>query len=485
MEWLIIILYGSVLFIICLFSLGQFNLACLYLRSKKDRKHTEEELTKFPFVTVQLPVFNERYVIERLIDAVAKFDYPPDKMEIQVLDDSTDETVGIIDRKARYCREEGINIQIIRRPERTGFKAGALQYGMESANGEFIAIFDADFIPNPDFLLKTLPGFSSPEIGMVQTKWSHLNTNYNLLTRIQAFFLNAHFTVEQGGRFKAGSFINFNGTAGVWRKTCIIDAGGWKHDTLTEDLDLSYRAQLKNWKFVYCEEIESPAELPVIITAVKSQQYRWNKGAAETASRTLGKVLASPIPFMHKIRATLLLLNSSVFLLLLIAAILSIPMLYVKEYNPELGPAFDLGSIFLVGFIATCFFYWTSAKMTRPKHTLRYFITDFTMFLTFSMGMALHNSIAVIEGYLGIKTPFVRTPKFNIRTKKDTWKANKYLKKTLTPVTLAEGFLALYFLYGILSGLKLKDYGLMPFHLMLAVGFACVFLLSVKRVGNA
>ncbi len=485
MEWLVITVYGLTLLIICLFSLGQFNLAWHYLRSKRVREDELVELSSYPIVTIQLPVFNERYVVERLIDTVTKIKYPKYLLEIQVLDDSTDETVDIVADRVAFYQKNGFDIKHIRRPERIGFKAGALQYGMEQAKGEFLAIFDADFVPKPDFLQKTLPRLGNEKVGMVQTKWSHLNTDYGALTKIQAFWLNAHFTVEQKGREFAGSFINFNGTAGVWRKTCIVDAGGWQHDTLTEDLDLSYRAQLKGWKFVYREEVESPAELPVVIPAVKSQQYRWNKGAAETARKTLRKVLASEIPLIHKLRAVFHLLNSSVFLLLLIAAVLSIPMLYIKEYNPNLGLIFDLGSIFLIGFLAMGFFYWVAAKATNPEYTFKYFMQNFPMFLAFSMGMALHNSIAVVEGYLGIKTPFVRTPKFNILSKKDSWQGNIYLKKVLTPVTFMEGVLAIYFVYGIFSGFKLEDYGLMLFHLMLAIGFSYVFLLSVKPIRHA
>ncbi|MEQ9403004.1 MAG: glycosyltransferase family 2 protein [Cyclobacteriaceae bacterium] len=485
MEWLIISLYGITLLIICLFSLGQFNLAWHYLKSRKVVEDELVPLINHPLVTIQLPVFNERYVVERLIDSVAAINYPTDRLEIQVLDDSTDETVDIIAAKVALHKENGIDIRHIRRPERVGFKAGALQYGMEQSKGEFIAIFDADFVPEPDFLLKTLPRLKNPKVGMVQTKWAHLNTDYGALTKIQAFWLNAHFTVEQKGREHAGSFINFNGTGGVWRKSCIEDAGGWQHDTLTEDLDLSYRAQLKGWKFVYREEVESPAELPIVIPAVKSQQYRWNKGAAETARKTLGKVLTSNISINHKVHAVFHLLNSSVFLLLLIAAVLSIPMLYIKEYNPHLGLIFDFGSIFLIGFLAMGFFYWVSAKATHPEYTFRYFILNFPIFLAFSMGMALHNSIAVLEGYLGIKTPFVRTPKFNVKSKTDSLKGNIYLKKVLSPVTFLEGLLAIYFVYGIVSGFQLEDYGLMLFHLMLAIGFTYVFLLSVKPVKHA
>ena len=480
MEWLVIVLYGITLLIICLFSLGQFNLTWHYLKAKKRIEEAPDELSEYPMVTIQLPVYNERYVVERLIDAVTKIQYPKNKFEIQILDDSTDETVQIIEKKVNAYASNGWNIQQLRRPERIGYKAGALAYGMERAKGEFIAIFDADFVPNPEFLIRTLPKFRNEKVGMVQTKWSHLNTDYGSLTKIQAFWLDAHFTVEQKGREHAGSFINFNGTAGVWRKKCIQDAGGWEYDTITEDLDISYRAQLKGWKFVYREEIESPAELPVLIPAVKSQQYRWNKGAAETARKTLGKVLTSNIGWNHKIRAVFHLLNSSVFLLLLIAAVLSIPMLYIKEYNPDLALVFDLGSIFIIGFLAMGFFYWVAAKATHPEYTFRYFIKNFPMFLAFSMGMALHNSIAVVEGYLGIKTPFVRTPKFNVQSRGDSWKGNQYLSKVLTPVTFMEGVLSIYFIYGIFSGFKLEDYGLMLFHGMLAIGFAYVFILSVK-----
>ncbi len=485
MEWIVIGLYAITLGTICLFSLAQFNLSWHYLKSKKKLETEDADLKDYPLVTVQLPVFNERYVVERLIDSVCKLDYPLDKLEIQVLDDSNDETVEIISKKVKHYAKKGINIQQIRRPDRIGFKAGALQFGMEIASGEYLAIFDADFVPHPDFLVRTLPKFNQEKIGMVQTKWSHLNKDYGLLTKIQAFWLDAHFTVEQKGREQAGSFINFNGTAGVWRKECIKDAGGWQHDTLTEDLDLSYRAQLNGWKFVYREEIESPAELPVVIPAIKSQQYRWNKGAAETARKTLGKVLKSSIGWKHKVRAVFHLLNSSVFLLLLIAAVLSIPMLYIKEVNPDLGLIFDLGSIFIIGFLAMGFFYWVAAKATHPEYTFKYFITNFPAFLAFSMGMALHNSIAVVEGYVGVKTPFVRTPKFNVKDKKDSWKGNLYLKKALSPVTLFEGILALYFAYGIFSAFRLEDYGLILFHFMMAIGFAYVFMLSVIPMKNA
>ena len=482
MEWMIIAGYGTALLIICIFSLGQFNLAWHYMKVKKEEADTIEPLDEYPKVVVQLPVYNELYVVERLIDCVAELNYPLDKLEIQVLDDSNDETVQVIANKVAEIKGRGININHVQRPDRVGYKAGALQYGMLQTDADYIAIFDADFLPEKDFLLKTMPHFRNEKIGMVQTRWGHLNQNYSILTQMQAFGLNAHFTVEQTGRQAAGSFINFNGTAGVWRKTCIEDAGGWEHDTLTEDLDLSYRAQLKGWKFHFLEDVVSPAELPVLIPAIKSQQYRWTKGAAETARKTIPSVLRSSLNFNHKVRAMMHLLNSSVFLFLLIAAVLSIPMLYIKEFNPELAIIFDLGSIFMIGFFAMGLFYWASTKAVHPEYTLKFFATQFPLFLTFSMGLALHNSIAVLEGFFGVKSAFIRTPKFNIQGKGDSWKGNIYLEKVFTPVTLLEGILALYFVFGIISGFRLEDYGLMFFHIMMAAGFGFIFIQQLKPV---
>ena len=264
-EAFVATLYIASLLFICLFSLGQLNLTWFYLRSKKNPepdRQPEVETEKLPVITVQLPVYNELYVVERLIESVSKFDYPRNKLEIQVLDDSTDQTRSLAKTKVDEVRSRGIDIQHITRPDRTGFKAGALQFGLQQAKGDYIAIFDADFEPAPDFLLKTIKQFD-PSTGVVQTRWGHLNRDYSLLTRLQAFGLDAHFSIEQVGRNSAGSFINFNGTAGIWKKECILDAGGWSYDTLTEDLDLSYRAQMKGWKFKFLENVAAPAELPV------------------------------------------------------------------------------------------------------------------------------------------------------------------------------------------------------------------------------
>ena len=483
MELAVVVLYSLALLMIFLFSLGQLNLSWHYKRAKrKDDATGKSQVTTndWPVVTVQLPVYNELYVINRLIDVVTALDYPREKLEIQILDDSTDETVAAIAAKVASIKQQGISIHHIQRPDREGFKAGALKYGLQIAKGSLIAIFDADFMPKSDFLRATVPHFADKEVGVVQTRWAHLNKNYSLLTRLQAFGLDAHFSVEQTGRSAAGSFINFNGTAGVWRKECIEDAGGWSSETLTEDLDLSYRAQLKGWKFKYLEGVESPAELPILMSAVKSQQYRWNKGAAETAKKNLGQVLRSPIRLENKIHATFHLFNSSIFVCLLLAALLSIPMLYIKFLNPDFNVIFNLGSLFLVGFFSIGYFYWVAAKSMEPKGTLKYFVRTFPLFLTVSMGLSLHNAFAVLEGLFGHNTPFVRTPKFNVTDHKKGWKGNIYIKNRINMMTIMEGALSIYFIFGIASGIHLQDFGLILFHLMLAAGFGSVFYYSVK-----
>jgi cellulose synthase/poly-beta-1,6-N-acetylglucosamine synthase-like glycosyltransferase len=485
MQLTITILYSLCLLYIFLFSMGQLHLTWIYLKAKKNTVEKKEELTSFPFVTVQLPIYNEKYVVERLLEAVAQFDYPKEKLEIQILDDSTDETTEIILRKIESLRPLNLNIKLIHRENRVGYKAGALEHGFQIATGEFIAIFDADFIPSSDFLKKTLPYFSNEKIGVVQTRWGHLNKEYSLLTQLQAFGLDAHFSIEQTARETAGSFINFNGTCGVWRKKTIADAGGWSHDTLTEDLDLSYRAQLKGWKFHYLETIETKGELPVIMPAIKSQQYRWNKGAAETARKNFGSVLRSSLPWKNKIHAFFHLFNSSVFICLLTAALLSVPMLYIKHTHPEIAWLFNLGIVFLGGFLSITLFYWVATKRFNPLNSKAIFWSLYPRFLIVSMGLSLHNGLAVAEGLIGRKTPFVRTPKFNVTTKGDSWKYNVYIKTKINWLTLLEGILCLYFIFGIAAGIFLRDGGLIFFHSMLALGFGGVFYYSVKPAWNA
>lgn len=480
-AWIVAILFALSLLYLFLFSIGQLHLTYIYLK-RKPVPQPEVEFT--PLVTIQLPVYNEKYVIERLIDAVVNIDYPREKLEIQILDDSTDETSGIIYQKLEWLERFGIRMKHIRRKQRDGFKAGALQEALPWTKGEFIAIFDADFIPEPDFLKKTLPHFTDPKIGAVQTRWSHINRDYSLVTRLQAFGLDAHFSIEQSARHEAGSFINFNGTSGIWRKRCIIDAGGWSADTLTEDLDLSYRAQLKGWKLRYLEDVDTPGELPVVMPAIKQQQYRWNKGGAETARKLAPTVLRSELPALRKVHAILHLFNNSVFVAILLAALLSLPMLSLKSRHPGIEIIFNIGGIFFLGFLSVGFFYWTATRRFHadaPKQ----FIILFPAFLITTMGLSLHNGVAVIEGWLGIKTPFVRTPKFNIVDKRDKWIDNNYLNTNPGFGTLLEGVLCGCFTWAVFEDLQMNDPTLLVFHAMLALGFGSVFLLSIKPWANA
>lgn len=474
----VLVVYTVAMLFIFFYSLIQAHLVMLYLRMRKRKRSKQYEnlQNELPFVTVQLPIYNELYVVERLIDCISEFDYPKEKFEIQVLDDSTDETVEIAQRKIELIKQKGINIRHIKRENRIGFKAGALAYGLNLAKGDFIAIFDADFLPNKDFLLKTISHFKNEKVGVVQTKWEHLNENFNLLTKLQAFGLDAHFTVEQGGRNAGNHFINFNGTAGIWRKDCIVDAEGWQSDTLTEDLDLSYRAQLKGWEFIYLENVGSPAELPMAMNALKTQQFRWTKGAAECAKKNLPAFLRSKnISFTTKIHGLFHLLNSGIFISIVIISLFSIPLLFIKSHLPQYSDIYKYGGIFIISLILLSVFYYVSLlrKENGAFVSLGKFLLKFPFFLSVSMGLSLHNAIAVIEGYIGKKTPFIRTPKFNSDSTMN-WKQNKYLVSAVNPLTILEGLLAIYFLSGIFFAFHYHDYGLLPLHLMLSFGFGSV-----------
>ena len=490
LETLVIVLYTISLLLIFMYSLAQLNLLFNYLSSKKVKddspKFDLSNPDEIPYITIQLPVYNEMYVMERLLDNIAKIDYPKDKLEIQVLDDSTDETVETTLKHVQKLQATGLDIKHITRTDRKGFKAGALKEGLEIAKGSIIAIFDSDFLPQKDWLKHTIPYFKDEAIGVVQTRWGHINRNYSILTRIQAFALDAHFTLEQVGRNSKGHFINFNGTAGLWRKTCIIDAGNWEGDTLTEDLDLSYRAQLKNWKFKYLEDVETPAELPIVISAARSQQFRWNKGGAENFRKMMGRVIKSKnITAKTKVHGLLHLLNSTMFLNVLIVGVLSIPMLYIKNEYAHLRPYFYVMSFFVMSTIIFFICYWFMYKNIYGsgfKNFIKY-IGMFFVFFSIAMGFSLHNSIAVLEGHWGKKSEFVRTPKFNISKYKDNYKNNKYMKRTISIHVIFEGLLMLYFGFGMYSafivGNQGGDFGLFPFHFMLFIGFSYVFIKSV------
>ena len=483
--YLIVGIYFAALSYITLYCLLQLHLLFHYKKNKNQNSAEELDSTEeLPFVTVQLPIYNEQYVLNRLVDNICNLDYPKDRFEIHILDDSNDDTLDLAKAKVEEYRAKGYNIRHITREDRKGYKAGALKDGMKFVKGEFIAIFDADFLPKPDFLMNTIPHFKDKNVGIVQTRWGHINQNYSLLTELQAFQLNVHFTVEQLGRQKANYLLQFNGTAGVWRRQTIDEAGGWEADTLTEDLDLSYRAQLKGWKIVYLEDILSPAELPSEMHGLKSQQFRWMKGGAETAVKILPSIWKSHLGFQQKLHATGHLMGSSVFIFVFLLGVFSVPLLYYK--SPMSLPA-NIQSLFLISLVSIIGVYYVANVQTAWKGSpgikrFLKFLIMFPLFLSLSMGLSFHNTLAVLQGYLGKKSAFVRTPKFNITNLKDRLINKSYLSKKLGMSTLGEGLLALYFCFAVYLGYSNGDYSLMLFHVLLTLGYSTIFYFSVKHL---
>ncbi len=479
-------LYGVSLLVIFFYAVIQFSLAVSYLRFKKNNIISVKEINEnFPLVTIQLPIYNEKYVVERLLRKTSEIDWPKDKLEIQVLDDSTDETKEILEKLVAEFQTNGIPVILVRRTSREGYKAGALKFGLPLCKGEFIAIFDADFLPDSQFLKKTIPVFEDEKVGVVQTRWEHLNRNFSLLTKLQAFALDAHFSVEQVGRNSNGYFINFNGTAGVWRRKTIDDAGGWEADTLTEDLDLSYRAQMKKWKFVYREDIGSPAELPVAMSALKSQQFRWTKGGAETFKKMFRRLITTPgLRLTQRMNGLAHLFNSSVFVFVLLLAISSVALVYLVTVDLLVSKWLNYATVFFISTIFLIFYYAVSFREKASYKILSgpLFLFRFLQFLIVMMGLSYHNSIAVLQGYLGKKTAFVRTPKFNAQTAADSkWKKNSYLNSRIKFSTVMELALFLLFSFGIVIGIRSEVYGMIPFHSMAALGFLSVFIYSIAE----
>jgi cellulose synthase/poly-beta-1,6-N-acetylglucosamine synthase-like glycosyltransferase len=479
MEQVVLLAYIVSLSILFLFGSHGFIMVYYHLKYRHRRHREVGAMQQYPTVTVQLPVYNEVYVVGRLIDAACAIRYPREKLEIQVLDDSTDETVDVVDAAVRKYRALGFDIKHVRRPNRQGFKAGALKFGLESARGEFVAIFDADFVPRPEFLMKTIPHFQRDEkVGMVQTRWEHLNADYSMLTRAQAMALDGHFVIEQTVRNKVGYFINFNGTAGVWRRSTILDAGNWQSDTLTEDLDLSYRAQLNGWKFVYLNDFTSPAELPSEINALKSQQFRWTKGAIETARKMLPAVWRSELPLRVKVHATVHLTNNLVFPFIILAGVLNVPLVFIKQTGEYEG-YFTFMSVFVLAFIASFLFYLFSQKDVYADWRKRLLL--FPLFMAGSMGFAVNNSKAVLEGLLRKKSEFVRTPKYSIKNRTDSWRDKSYAPPRLHWTVLLEMALAVYCLFGVASSIYFLEIAAVPFQLLFFLGFAFVSMMSLKH----
>ena len=483
-----IIIYSVCSVLIFFFSLIQLDLFLNYKKYKTKAKN--KLLTKFkksPFVTVQLPIYNEQNVIKRLLDAVVNLDYPSDKIEIQVLDDSDDNsTIYVKNLISKLKVKTNLRINHIIRKNRDGFKAGALKYGLKLAKGDYIAIFDADFVPRSDWLKKTICGFNDPKIGAVQTKWNHINKNFSLLTKIQAFALDIHFTLEQVGRNFNSHFLNFNGTAGIWRKEAILKSGNWNSDTITEDLDLSYRAQFRGWRIKYIESINAPAEIPFLISAIKSQQFRWNKGGAENFKKHFLSILKSNnLKFVTKLHCVFHLFSSSLFLSVFLLSFLSVPLSYVSNVTNKFNWFFNFSSLFVLSTIIFFYVYWELYKLINKKKNNSFFeyIKIFISFYSISGAFAFQNSVAVLQGFTGKKSEFVRTPKFNLTAGERNMKEKKYTNEYKSYYLIIEGFLALYFLVSIITTILFanRNFGFLPFHLFLFFGYTYIFVYSFRK----
>ena len=468
-DYVWLISYAIVVLGLSAFGIHRYAMVYLFLKNSRNKPVPAGRFDDLPLVTIQLPVFNEQHVVARLVDAVARLDYPKDKLQIQMLDDSTDETVDISRAKIAELAEAGFDTEFIHRTDRTGYKAGALENGLRTAKGNYIFILDADFIPPPEILQRMIHFFTDEKIGMIQTRWGHLNKDYSLLTRIQAMFLDGHLMVEQTARSRAGRFINFNGTAGIWRKSCIVDAGGWQHDTLTEDLDLSYRAQMKGWRFHFLNDVVTPAELPVDMNGFKSQQHRWTKGSIQTCKKLLLPLWRSDHPLLVKIEGTVHLCTNFAYLLLIFLCILIFP---------GAGMGVDLGGwrpwvldlpVFIATSVSVGAFYLVAQRAVHPKRWWQE-ILFLPALLALGVGMSITNTKAVLEALLGRDSAFVRTPKYGIERKGQSWRKARYSAgKSLA--FIFEIFFALYFTFAVWESVRLHFWMSVPFMFMFASGF--------------
>jgi cellulose synthase/poly-beta-1,6-N-acetylglucosamine synthase-like glycosyltransferase len=484
-DWAIIILYFTLLALLAI--LGAYRVRMVYqfwryrhVKPQPERSFAESEL---PRITVQLPLFNEMYVVERLLESVTGLDYPRHLLEIQVLDDSTDETVRIARAAVEKHKQRGFDIQYIHRADRTGFKAGALENGMRVAKGQLVAIFDADFMPKPDCLRKMVDFFTDERIGMVQMRWGHINANYSLLTRIQEVLLDGHFVVEQASRNRTGAFFNFNGTAGMWRREAIEWSGGWQHDTLTEDTDLSFRAQLMGWKFVYLLDEDTPAELPVEMNAFKAQQRRWAKGLVQVGLKLMPRLWKHPqLTFQQKVELFFRLFGNCAAMLLIVLSILHIPVLMVR-FNQGLFHMLLLDApLMIFATFSVVSFYGTAIRYRYPDQKWRLWLIPMAMAM--GIGLVFSNTRAVLEALFGVKSGFVRTPKYNVESKRDNWlrAAMKYRRKRglLPYIELA---FALYFVFAVYYAIRSNIYATIPFLLIFLLGYGYMAMMSLFQGG--
>ena len=485
-DLMLLIPYFIVLSLLAGYGIHRYILVYLYYKHRKNR--TTEPAAHFenlPRITVQLPIFNEQYVVERLLEAVCKLDYPREKLDIQVLDDSTDETVDVARALVERYAALGNPITYHHRTNRHGFKAGALAEGMESAKGEFIAIFDADFTPPEDFLMRTIHHFTDPKIGMVQTRWTHINRNYSFLTEVEAILLDGHFVLEHSGRARTGLFFNFNGTAGLWRRKAIEEAGGWQHDTLTEDTDLSYRAQLKGWKFIYLQDVECPAELPVEMTAFKTQQARWAKGLIQTGKKILPRVLASDAPLHTKIEAWYHLTANISYPLMIMLSVLLLPAMIIRFYQGWFQMMYIDLPLFLASTFSISSFYLVSQRELFPRTWPRALVyLPFLMAL--GIGLTITNTKAVIEALIGKESAFARTPKYSVVSKQDKLVTGNY-RRRLGWVPWLELLIGSYFALTVYYAVENENFITVPFLLLFVVGYWATGLMSLLqgRFGGA
>ena len=463
--------YFTILAILCVYGAHRIAITRLYKKNREKLESPKFYFKTLPRITIQLPIFNEKFVVERLIEACAAIAYPKDCLQIQVLDDSTDETQELALAKVAKFKEEGLDIEYIHRRDRAGFKAGALEHGLLTATGEFIAIFDADFTPEPDILERTVHYFSDSKVGMVQTRWEHLNRGSNNLTQIQAIMLDAHFVIEHGGRCNSGLFFNFNGTGGIWRRASIEDAGGWQHDTLTEDLDLSYRAQLKGWRFLFLPDITCPSELPAVFKAFKTQQHRWAKGAIQVMVKLLPTILKSDIPVKNKIEAFFHLSGNLAYILMLInSTFFVIPSMMLRHGQDWWRILFIDGPLFLFASVSFIYFYLSSqqALFKTAKGKRRYI----PALMALGIGLGVNNAKAAVEALLHKESAFIRTPKAGIFSEKNTHKPDYRISKT--GWGYFELTLGLFYSASIVWAISSGNWASLPFLILFQNGFLYV-----------
>ena len=470
--------YFFVLIILAVYGWHRYYLVYLYMRNKDKDPRPAAPLNPLPVVTIQLPLYNEMYVADRLIDAVCAMDYPRELLEIQVLDDSTDETRAIAESTVRRFAAEGYDIRYLHRADRTGYKAGALEAGLKSARGEFVAIFDADFIPPADFLVRLMPYFGDAGIGMVQARWGHINQDYSLLTKIQSILLDGHFVLEHGGRHRAGRFFNFNGTAGIWRRVAIEDAGGWQHDTLTEDLDLSYRAQLRGWRFVFVPHVIAPAEVPVEMNAFKSQQHRWAKGSIQTCRKLLPRILAADVPLAVKAEAFFHLTANFNYPLMCVLSVLMFPAMKIR-YNMGWYEMLLIDvPLFFAATFSVCNFYMICQR--EIHHDWRARTRYLPILMSIGIGLCINNTKAVLEALFNKQSEFTRTPKYRIEGEGDDWVGKKY-RQSVNVQPLIELALGLYFTWTVFYALASQIYATVPFLVLFQIGFLYTGVLSLVQ----